>query len=69
LFKKEHWKQSNKSELCTWIVNGYTERVKRFHWNKDDAPILPAIHGTESAIAWKICSSGFATLAVLDSGW
>jgi len=70
LFKKEHWKQSNKSELCTWIVNGYTERVKRFHWNKDDdVPILPAIHGTEGAIAWKICSSGFATLAVLDSGW
>jgi len=32
-------------------------------------PILPTLHGTDESVAWKICRSGFATLALLDAGW
>jgi len=70
LFKKRHWEQGNKVDYCQWVEKGYFDKVTRYHWNQnEEVPIIPALHGTDGKIAWKICSSGFATLAVLDAGW
>jgi len=34
-----------------------------------DSPIIPVVHGTDEPIAWKIATSGFASLSILDSGY
>jgi len=34
-----------------------------------ELPVLPVIHGTQSDVAWKIASTGFAALSSLDAGY
>jgi len=52
------------------VLSKYMKRLQAFPWNTANAPpILPAIHGTSFGSAKKICSTGFASLSLLDSGW
>jgi len=65
----------NREELSfqqKWILNQYEKRADEFFWNHEgDSPIkvLPLLHGTGMNVAEGICSSGFASLALLDAGW
>jgi len=36
---------------------------------KTELPLLPVLHGTQFAIAWKIATTGFAALSSLDAGY
>eukprot|EP01127_Copromyxa_protea_P017077 TRINITY_DN516_c0_g1_i14.p1 TRINITY_DN516_c0_g1~~TRINITY_DN516_c0_g1_i14.p1 ORF type:complete len:998 (-),score=85.22 TRINITY_DN516_c0_g1_i14:65-3058(-) len=58
-------------EARVTVLERYKSRVEHFRWNKQEGciPIVPAAHGTEFSIGKKICSTGFASLSMLDAGW
>ena len=33
------------------------------------APIIPVLHGTSSAVAWKIAENAFSAISSLDAGY
>jgi len=70
LFQNQKWRDEDHSESRTWIFDRFEKITQQFPWNKDEAiKIIPLIHGTDYETALKICSTGFASLSVLDSGW
>jgi len=74
LFYAEKWKNDNVPRVIMkrrqWVKDTFIRRVAEFSWNHDLAvPVIPTIHGTAAAVAWKICHGGFATLSSLDIGF
>jgi len=75
LFQKSDWKQSDRFDLRTAIVDHWRKIVKEMPWNEGvsedigTAPVLPMVHGTGSAVAWKIVKNGFSVLSTLDAGY
>jgi len=74
LFYAEKWKQEQTTRIVMkrkqWVKDTFIKRVAEFPWNHELAvPIIPTIHGTAAAVAWKICHGGFATLSSLDVGF
>eukprot|EP01125_Pyxidicula_operculata_P003314 TRINITY_DN1390_c0_g2_i3.p1 TRINITY_DN1390_c0_g2~~TRINITY_DN1390_c0_g2_i3.p1 ORF type:complete len:1797 (+),score=397.91 TRINITY_DN1390_c0_g2_i3:489-5879(+) len=54
-----------------FVREKYMEMVDQFNWNKnpDSEPIIPAIHMTNSKVAWSIAEQGFVALSTKDDGW
>jgi len=72
-FCSKRWKQKHDIELRERNIQYFLNRMNQWAWNEnkkiEDSPVLPVVHGTSEAIAWKIASGGFATLSTLDSGF
>jgi len=73
LFRKEDWKQikDGRLELRQWVLDQFWARAHVFGWNAadDQTPVIPVVHGTDAAVAWKIIQTGFSALSSLDAGW
>jgi len=74
MFFGKAWLEEAGAELRKWRYDKYQQLVEKYDWNKEndwgkDVPILPACHGTDVAVAEKICETGFAALSSLDAGW
>lgn len=74
MFFGKPWLTDDDAETRKWRYDRYQEVVAKYDWNKEnewgeDVPILPACHGTDVAVAEKICETGFAALSSLDAGW
>jgi len=73
LFATSAWTVCKETQTLTqreWVMHKYQTFVDRFSWNSIlDCPIIPVCHGTEFAIAERICETGFASLSSLDAGY
>lgn len=70
IFGKKKWQTKNdKIDIYQSVYNHFSKLVESYSWTKNRLPILPVCHGTELAIAEKICETGFASLSSLDAGW
>eukprot|EP01127_Copromyxa_protea_P015388 TRINITY_DN4423_c0_g1_i2.p1 TRINITY_DN4423_c0_g1~~TRINITY_DN4423_c0_g1_i2.p1 ORF type:complete len:1454 (+),score=193.03 TRINITY_DN4423_c0_g1_i2:579-4364(+) len=70
IFKKKTYILEDQGEFRAWTFEQFQKRANECNWNQPNTPvILPAIHGTDFHIAWKICATGFANLSSLDDGF
>jgi len=71
-FVKKKWKMDKSSGIREWYADILNSKIDNWPWNNTDkreVSIIPVIHGTNFSTAVAICSSGFATLSVIDAGW
>lgn len=54
-----------------WVMEQFRRYALQFAWNEGEAavPIVPALHGSDLAIAERIAQTGFASLSTLDDGY
>uniref|UniRef100_A0A6B2KYL5 EGF-like domain-containing protein n=1 Tax=Arcella intermedia TaxID=1963864 RepID=A0A6B2KYL5_9EUKA len=71
LWRSEAWKNIvDTNGLKKWVMSEYDKIIDTFSWNQGRLePLIPAIHGTDLAIAQKICCNGFGALSTLDDGF
>lgn len=71
LFASDDWKRLDRVEQREWVQRCYSSMVAILPWNvrADRVPVIPAIHATTQASAWKIVENGFTTLSILDKGF
>jgi len=72
VFGKQDWRLKEMSENRLNITKFFEERRDATGWQskyENEPVILPTVHGTEFNCAKSICSTGFATLSSIDSGW
>jgi len=71
LFKKEDWRQDSEVDLRQWTMHTFGVLAQRSPWNtiSDLVPVIPMLHGTDAAVAWKILDTGFSALSSLDAGF
>jgi len=71
-FREKTWQKQSGEELDsrTKVDQAFDKLCQRFSWNSDlKTPIVGLCHGTDLAIAEKICETGFASLSSLDAGY
>eukprot|EP01127_Copromyxa_protea_P016763 TRINITY_DN5046_c0_g1_i1.p1 TRINITY_DN5046_c0_g1~~TRINITY_DN5046_c0_g1_i1.p1 ORF type:complete len:700 (-),score=119.45 TRINITY_DN5046_c0_g1_i1:95-2194(-) len=70
IFKTSRWMLEDSASKVQ-VNDFYSARSKALEWNNntDEVPILVALHGTDFTVAKSICSTGFASLSLLDGGW
>jgi len=58
------------------FISNLEKYCSLFSWNKEKLTsqlpgpvIIPMLQGTTKEVVWKICSSGFTTVATLDDGY
>jgi len=69
LFINKQWRE-NGEELRIWVHDQYNKKVFQFNWNQNlEVPIIPAIHGTDEAVATSIITTSFVALAKGDAGY
>jgi len=71
LFASGDWKRLDRSTQRQWVHECYCAIVSRIPWNSpgDRVPVIPMLHGTGQASAWKIVANGFSTLSQVDKGF
>eukprot|EP01127_Copromyxa_protea_P018107 TRINITY_DN5626_c0_g3_i2.p1 TRINITY_DN5626_c0_g3~~TRINITY_DN5626_c0_g3_i2.p1 ORF type:complete len:533 (-),score=92.68 TRINITY_DN5626_c0_g3_i2:42-1640(-) len=71
LFKTQSFKNTENPDMREWVMQRFRDRVEGCPWNDEEKgpAILPAVHGTDLNITWKICETGFANLSTLDDGF
>jgi len=70
VFKTQRWKNAPDRVLKEFVYKKYNTYALHFPWNEGvPVQIIPAVHGTSESKAWKICTTGFAALQTLDSGF
>jgi len=71
LFSNQNFNTTRDRTSKEWVMKKYRERYNYFPWNTSTMTptIIPAVHGTGREVAWKICSTGFASLSSLDAGF
>jgi len=71
MWTKQNWRSSTlELPLREHVWDKYNQFVAKCEWNKDiRTHILPAVHGTDIAIANAISETGFAALSSLDAGF
>jgi len=70
VFSKKDWLMKKNAEGKKKVYEMYEARAESIPWNKEEhVKIIPALHGTDYAIATSICSTGFAALSTTDGGW
>jgi len=71
LFKKDDWMKADRSDLRSWVSHSFITLAQKYRWNTitETVPIIPVVHGTDCAIAWKILDTGFCALSSLDAGF
>jgi len=70
LFAKKDWMDKSGANQRQKTISVFQSYAERFHWNKNsDLPVILCVHGTDLTVAKKICSTGFATLSLLDKGY
>jgi len=70
-FGRKDWQKGPDAEFKQWILTvGLTPLIESFpELQRDEVPIIPCAHGTDTSIANKICQTGFAALSSLDDGY
>jgi len=70
-FANKQWMLTDKdAEKRQFVYNYLNSRTNDVEWNEGESlAVLPAVHGTGYSVALAICSTGFASLSSLDSGW
>jgi len=69
LFINNQWRE-NGEQLRIWVHEQYNKKVNQFNWNENlEVPIIPAIHGTDEAVAYSIITTSFVALAKGDAGY
>lgn len=72
IFFSRKWdvESGEKNKMRRSVFDHYRDLCTGYEWNKEDnVSIIPVCHGTDLAIAEKICETGFASLSSLDQGW
>jgi len=70
LFSNKGYLFSSDKVIKGWVNSKFESRCSECPWNNEERPmILPGIHGTSFAVAWKVCGTGFANLSSLDDGF
>jgi len=70
LFQNQQWQQHDPDGRRQWIKDRFDKFANSFPWNYNKIiKIIPQVHGTDHTTALAICSTGFATLSLLDEGW
>lgn len=77
LFNAQGWREndnngqgSKEMRLKEKTFEQLKEFANGFEWNKNrKVKIIPVVHGTSVSSVWKVCSSGFTSLATLNEGW
>eukprot|EP01124_Arcella_intermedia_P000727 TRINITY_DN10397_c1_g1_i1.p1 TRINITY_DN10397_c1_g1~~TRINITY_DN10397_c1_g1_i1.p1 ORF type:complete len:1129 (+),score=178.07 TRINITY_DN10397_c1_g1_i1:217-3387(+) len=67
LFYISNWIHDDKREK---VYKTFVDKCLNYPWNNSESPyVLPVVHATSSKVAWKIASSGFGKLSILDQGY
>jgi len=71
LFKKEDWRKNSQLDLRQWTMHQFGVLTQSSPWNTigELVPVVPMVHGTDAAVAWKILDTGFSALSSLDAGF
>jgi len=69
IFYKKDWKNKDDG-LKKFVYQAFEDKVDSWDFNAEmEIPIIPAVHGTQTDTALKICSTGFAALSATDGGY
>lgn len=71
LFRKTDWERADRQELRERGAREFKKLLKNAPWYERNTltPLVPMVHGTSGAIAWKIANNGFSALSALDAGY
>jgi len=71
LFKKEDWRKDTQLDLRQWTMHQFGVLAQSSPWYSTGelVPVVPMVHGTDAAVAWKILDTVFSALSSLDAGY
>mmetsp|Transcript_12998 Transcript_12998/g.14405 ORF Transcript_12998/g.14405 Transcript_12998/m.14405 type:complete len:833 (+) Transcript_12998:58-2556(+) len=75
IFNTKEWQRDDEDRKARdFVYEQYQKYTNEFVWNEErkepkSMPVMPVLHGTDENTCWKICGSGFGTVAQVDDGF